>query len=78
MDKHVHEIFMYVCSIYLLNTVGMVPEICTESENAIDTDPCWNLDVTFEKSTSISYGPWADRQRQVIVLPKYKWLSITD
>ena len=42
---------------------GVVPEISSENESAIETDPCWNLDVTFLKSTSLSYGPWADRQR---------------
>ena len=27
------------------------------------TWPCWGMDVKFGKSTDISYGPWADRQR---------------
>ena len=27
------------------------------------TWPCWGMDVKCGKSTDISYGPWADRQR---------------
>lgn len=50
----------FILNGYLL---GIVPEINADNESVTEADPCWNLDVTFIKSTSLSYGPWADRQR---------------
>jgi len=57
-----------VCYILiLLNCVveGVVPEgNAVEVEAGIpDSDPHWGVDVAFLKSTSMSYGPWVDRQR---------------
>ena len=43
---------------------GVVPELKPEDDvNIPDSDPHWGVDVTFTKSTSLSYGPWVDRQR---------------
>ena len=28
--------------------------------------PTWGLDIQCEKGTDFSYGPWADRQRELI------------
>jgi len=34
---------------------------------AVRTWPCWGMDIKYGKNTDISYGPWADRQRSVIL-----------
>jgi len=35
---------------------------------AVRTWPCWGMDIKYGKNTDISYGPWADRQRSVIIM----------
>ena len=35
---------------------------------SVRTWPCWGMDIKYGKNTDISYGPWADRQRSVIII----------
>ncbi|XP_077984720.1 bridge-like lipid transfer protein family member 1 [Glandiceps talaboti] len=49
---------------YYVDEPGVVPE---DNESNTDEDaPCWGMDVKCGKGTDISYGPWADRQRELL------------
>ena len=41
-------------------SLGIIPE---DLLSAPEADPIWNLNLVFAKSTTITYGPWADKQR---------------
>ena len=43
---------------------GIIPE---DLQSAPEADPIWNLNLVFTKSTIITYGPWADKQRYIII-----------
>lgn len=62
-----------VTSVSWLLSLGVVPEVHAGSgnESATETDPRWNLDITFIKSTSVSYGPWVDRQRYMNIIKNH-------
>lgn len=53
--------------------VGMVPyepelvQLANGDVLSVRTWPCWGMDIKYGKNTDISYGPWADRQRLVII-----------
>ena len=71
---------------YYQDEAGLVPEhtqlLTTASGELVEpAAPCWGLDITCEKSTDFSYGPWADRQREMLykffVPPDYQPLEVT-
>ncbi|KAI0212656.1 hypothetical protein LSAT2_002397 [Lamellibrachia satsuma] len=55
---------------YYYDEPGLVPyepemvELANGDVVARRTWPCWGMDVKCGKGTDISYGPWADRQRE--------------
>ena len=56
---------------YYQDEAGLVPEhtqlLTTASGDLVEpASPCWGLDITCEKATDFSYGPWADRQREML------------
>ena len=49
---------------HISKLTGFVPEVKAENEEELpDSDPHWGIDVVFLKNTTLSYGPWVDRQR---------------
>eukprot|EP00794_Sanderia_malayensis_P007184 gene7184-7990_t len=46
---------------YFQDVPGVVPE---DLARAPDSDPLWSLNAVFTKATTITYGPWADKQRE--------------
>jgi hypothetical protein len=71
---------------YYQDEAGLVPELTqlltTASGDLVEpAAPCWGLDITCEKATDFSYGPWADRQREMLykffLPPDYQPLEAT-
>ena len=53
---------------YYMDEVGLVP-LQHESDGSAQQQhplPEWGVDIKCGKGTAFSYGPWADRQREVI------------
>lgn len=46
---------------------GEEAETCSEGDKLQDLPPCWGLDIVCGKGTDFNYGPWADRQRCVMM-----------
>ena len=56
---------------YYLDQAGKVPEttemLCLPSGEMVEPpSPTWGLDIQCGKGTDFSYGPWADRQRELL------------
>ena len=63
--------YLQVRLYYYQDEAGLVPEhtqlLTTASGDLVEpASPCWGLDITCEKATDFSYGPWADRQREML------------
>ena len=50
---------------YYMDEPGLVPEQ-SESRSTTFPVPDWGVDIKCGKGTNFSYGPWADRQRELI------------
>ena len=64
---------------YYLDQAGRVPEttemLCLPSGEMVEPpSPTWGLDIQCGKGTDFSYGPWADRQREIL----YKFFCPAD
>ena len=65
------HLYFQVRLYYYQDEAGLVPEhtqlLTTASGDLVEpASPCWGLDITCEKATDFSYGPWADRQREML------------
>ena len=65
------NLYFQVRLYYYQDEAGLVPEhtqlLTTASGDLVEpASPCWGLDITCEKATDFSYGPWADRQREML------------
>ena len=56
---------------YYMDQAGRVPDrtemLCLPSGEMVSPpSPTWGLDIQCGKGTDFSYGPWADRQREIL------------
>ncbi|XP_068720760.1 bridge-like lipid transfer protein family member 1 [Montipora capricornis] len=52
---------------YYQDEPGFTPDVVAGNQGELpDNDPHWGIDVVFLKSTTLSYGPWVDRQRDAL------------
>ena len=50
---------------YYMDEAGLVP-VQEGGAEAVASVPDWGIDIKCGKGTDFSYGPWADRQRELI------------
>ena len=70
---------------YYMDQAGRVPDrtemLCLPSGEMVSPpSPTWGLDIQCGKGTDFSYGPWADRQREILYKffcpPDYQELTV--
>ena len=62
-----------------MDQAGLVPEnsemLCLPSGEMVEpAPPSWGIEIKCGKGTDFSYGPWADRQRELL----YKFFFPSD